>query len=279
MPDYVQIGNEITGGMLWPDGAVGGTNDTTAQWSKLAQLMTNAVQGIRDVADTNMPKIIVHIDRGGDWDTTKWFFDKLSQRGVAFDIIGESYYPFWHGPISNLNFCLSNAATRYGRPVIVAETAFPWTNSYWTTNIVDLPGTTNGQVQYVVALAETLALNPSSSVAGIFWWGTEYQKVRNVNTAGFQTTSFFDASGNVLPVAAAFGQLVAPVRMSAAKSGAQCQLSWPLSGAGMMLTTTTSITSSTWLPVTNAVQNSGTAYNVSLPIESNQNQFYRLEAD
>ena len=48
---------------------------------------------------------------------------------VTFDIIGESYYPWWHGDLNALSNCLNNAAQHYNKPVIVAETAFPWTNS------------------------------------------------------------------------------------------------------------------------------------------------------
>src|SRR5437588_158947 len=65
MPDYVQVGNEITSGMLWPSGQVFGSGGTP--WSNLGQLMKAAVQGIQDTAGAAMPKIIVHIDRGGDW--------------------------------------------------------------------------------------------------------------------------------------------------------------------------------------------------------------------
>lgn len=90
MPDYVQVGNEIIGGLLWPDGQVGGAYDTPAQWSKLAHLLTNAITGIKDAAGSQMPRIVVHIDRGGDWQGTQWFFDHLLQQQVQFDIIGES---------------------------------------------------------------------------------------------------------------------------------------------------------------------------------------------
>jgi arabinogalactan endo-1,4-beta-galactosidase len=280
MPDYVQVGNEITQGMLWPDGLVGGTNDTWAQWSKLAQLMTNAIQGVRDASGTNMPKIIVHIDRGGDWGGTQWFFDKLTQQSVPFDIIGESYYPFWHGSLSNLNFCVTNAARRFNKPVIIAETAFPWTNSYWTTNVLGLPPTTNGQVQFVVALASALQLDPAGPVMGIFWWGPEYQRVKSVNTAGFHTTSFFDASGNVLPSASVFGQLSEPVRLSANLTGDTLALAWPLAGAGLALNSSTSLMETAqWVTVTNTVQYSGAAFRVALPLSTNPKRFYRLEAD
>lgn len=281
MPDYVQVGNEITPGLLWAEGRVGGSYDTSAQWSQLAQLMTNSIQGIRDAAGTNMPKTIVHIDRGGDWNTTKWFFDNLIQtQKVQFDIIGESYYPIWHGSLGDLANCLTNAALRYGKPVMVAETAFPWTNSIWATNIYGLPGTTNGQVQFVVALAQVVKNVPNGLGAGVFWWGTEYQKVNGVNGAGFQTASFFNTQGNVLPAADAFGQMAAPLLLNASLTGSNLQVQWPLSGAGLSLTTTTSLSpNSVWLQVTNAVQNTNTIFHTTVPMESGASHFYRLQTN
>jgi arabinogalactan endo-1,4-beta-galactosidase len=281
MPDYVQVGNEITPGLLWTEGRVGGSYDTSAQWSQLAQLMTNSIQGIRDSAGTNMPKTIVHIDRGGDWNTTKWFFDNLIQtQKVQFDIIGESYYPIWHGSLGDLANCLTNAALRYGKPVMVAETAFPWTNSVWTTNILSLSGTTNGQVQFVVALAQVVKSVPNNLGAGIFWWGTEYQKVNGVNGAGFETTSFFNAQGNVLPAADAFGQMAAPLLLNASLTGYQLNVQWPLSGAGLKLTTTTNLSpGAVWSQVTNSAQNVGAGFQTTLPMEGGSSRFYRLQTN
>jgi arabinogalactan endo-1,4-beta-galactosidase len=276
MPDFVQVGNEITGGMLWPYGQV---NGTSPQWSQLGQLMNSAIQGIKDAAGAQMPKIIVHIDRGGDWGTTQWFFDNLLQQGVQFDIIGESYYPFWHGPLSALSNCLSSAAKRYGKPVFVAETAFPWTNSFWTTNIVGLTPSPTGQVQYAVALAQVVKSVPNRMGAGVFYWGSEYQKVNGVNEAGFNTASFFDAGGNFLPGGNTFGQMAAPLWITAALNGTALQLNWPLSGAGASLMTTTGLASNLWLPVTNSVQNTNGIFNVTLPIDPTQSRFYRLRSN
>ena len=280
LPDYVQVGNEIIGGILWPLGAVPGTN-AAVQWPQLAQLMNAAIQGIHDAAGTNMPKIVVHLDRGGDWSATKWFFDNLIlTQQVPVDIIGESYYPWWQGSLGDLANCLTNAALRYGKPVIVAETAFLWTNSYWTTNFYGLPGTTNGQVQYVVALAQVVKNVPHGLGLGIFWWGTEYQKLNGVNESGFNTTSFFNAGGNVLPAAGAFGQMVAPLLLSASLPGSGLKVQWPLSGAGMRLTTTASLTpGAVWLQVTNSIQNTGTVFYITQPVNTGTNRFYRLETN
>jgi arabinogalactan endo-1,4-beta-galactosidase len=280
MPDFVQVGNEITSGMLWPDGEVGSSYNTPTQWSQLGQLMSAAIQGIRDAAGSQMPKIVVHIDRGGDWSTTQWFFDNLVSQGVQFDIIGESYYPFWHGPLSALANCLTNVAKRYDKPVFVAETAFPWTNSYWTTNIVGLAPSPTGQVQYAVSLAQIVKSVPSRMGAGVFYWGSEYQRVNGVNEAGFNTASFFDAGGNFLPGGNSFAQMAAPLWLTAALSGTNLQLDWPLSGAGTSLMTTTGLASTTlWLPVTNTVQNTSGVFNVSLPMDPTAHHLYRLRGN
>jgi arabinogalactan endo-1,4-beta-galactosidase len=216
MPDYVQVGNEITSGMLWPFGGPlsgsGGTN-----WSQLGQLMTSAIQGIRDAstaAGKPMPKIIVHIDRGGDWSTTEWFFDNLEAEGVPFDIIGESYYPFYQGSLASLSNCLVNAAATFGKPIVVAETAFPWTNtcpSAWLSDLYGYPPTEIGQVSFLMSEGQIYDSVPNGLAAGVFYWGGEYQAVSGVNEAGYNTASFFDANGNVLPSLNALVSLSAPL--------------------------------------------------------------------
>jgi arabinogalactan endo-1,4-beta-galactosidase len=275
-PDYVQVGNEIIGGLLWPDGQVGGAYDTPAQWSKLAQLLTNAIVGIKDAAGSQMPRIVVHIDRGGDWDGTQWFFDHLLPQQVQFDIIGESYYPFWHGSLDSLSNCLTRAAARYSKPLIVAETAFPYA---YSTNVYGIPATTNGQVQYVVALAQVLRGVPGGKVIGAFWWGAEYQYLQGVNLGGCENRSFFGGGGDLLPVAEAFGQLEAPLLLSASLTDGGLRLSWPLSGAGSSLMATTNLAHSPWLPLTNPVQTTDTVFSTILPGGAGAARFYRLQAN
>lgn len=206
MPDYVQVGNEITGGMLWPYGRLSKRNPEE-HWSRFGQLMKSAIQGIRDAAGADMPKIVVHIDRGGDWNATKWFFDNLNRQGVPYDIIGESYYPFYHGPPDNLTACITNAVERYHRPVIIAETDLP---RIYSTNIFNFPASAQGQVQFVGFLGRTMKSAPENLGEGIFWWGAEYEWP-NANEAGVGTRSFFDENGNLLPAADTLGSLAAPL--------------------------------------------------------------------
>ena len=284
MPDYVQVGNEIPQGMLFTDGQVSGSQNTS--WSQLGQLMKAAIQGIKDATNATgakMPKIIVHIDKGGNWATTMWFFDNLNFQGVPYDIIGESYYPWWHGSPTSLNICLSNAAVRYGKPIIVAETAFPWTNSFptsWTNlgSLYGFPPTRAGQVSFIAALAKIVESVPNQLGAGIFYWGTEYQAVSGVNEAGFNTASFFDAGGNVLPVAGAFGGMAAPLLIGTSLNGSNLQLQWPFSGAASKLMTTTTLAPSTaWSSVPDPIQTTGSVFTVTLSVDSSLSRFYRLQ--
>jgi arabinogalactan endo-1,4-beta-galactosidase len=218
--------------MLWPLGKVRGSGG--ASWSRLGQLMKAAIQGIQDASTTAgkpMPKIIVHIDRGGDWPGTMWFFDNLNAQAVPYDIIGESYYPFFQGSPDSLSNCLNHAAARYGKPVILAENAFPWTNACpaaWTNRLYGFPPTTNGQASFIAALAGIVKSVPNQLGAGFFYWGAEYQAARGVKEAGYNTSSFFDANGNVLPVAGAVGGMGAPPLTSPFLNGSSLRPQWPL---------------------------------------------------
>jgi arabinogalactan endo-1,4-beta-galactosidase len=217
MPDYVQIGNEITDGMLWPLGRVNPNANGGAQWNQLGQLMKAAVQGIQDAASATgkpMPKIVVHIGSGGDSATSLSYFNNLEAQGVPFDIIGESYYPFFQGSLASLSNCLVNTANTFGKPIIVAETAFPWTNTCQTAWLPDLfgyPPSVIGQVSFLVAEGQVLRSVPNGLMAGVFYWGGEYQAANGVDEAEFNTASFWDAEGNVLPSLNALVSIAAPL--------------------------------------------------------------------
>ena len=274
-PDYVQIGNETTSGLLWTEGQVGGAYENSTQWSQLGTLMKSAVQGVKDAAGTNVPKFIVHIDRGGDWATTKWFFDSLNAQAVPFDIIGESYYPFWHGDLNALQSCLSNAVVRYQKPVAVMETDFPFANS---TNLLGFTASTNGQVDYVIALAQVVKGLPGAKGLGIFWWAAEYQTLSGYGLAGYNQRSLFGTSGNVLPAAATLGQLSAPLLMSVTRSNDSLNLNWPLSGAGMALQSATNLPPTSWQSVPEAVLLTNGQFRLTRPLSTGQ-RFYRLKSN
>ncbi len=112
LPDMVQTGNEINHGILWPQGNIQHPDN-------LADLLKAAIAAVRDVD----PKIVVmlHIALGGQNSESEFFLDNMINRGVTFDVIGESYYPKWHGTLQDLQNNLGALKKKYGKPVIVAE--------------------------------------------------------------------------------------------------------------------------------------------------------------
>jgi beta-galactosidase len=111
-PDMVQIGNEINHGIIWPEGNV-------SNFDGLAQLINAGTTATLSVD----PSIIMmlHVALGGQNDESVFFIDNMLARGVYFDVIGESYYPKWHGTLDDLRDNLSDLVRRYNKDVIVVE--------------------------------------------------------------------------------------------------------------------------------------------------------------
>lgn len=120
-PDMVQVGNEIRSGMLFPDGEV-------PNFKQLAKLVNAGIQAAREV--NPMIQVMIHLDQGGKFVFLKEWFDSMIEAGLQpFDVIGVSFYPFWHGTFMDLKNSLEGLAERYQLPVIVVETAHPWRRS------------------------------------------------------------------------------------------------------------------------------------------------------
>ena len=116
-PEWVQIGNEIPGGMLWPDGS-------TNHWDQLGQLLNKGYDAVKAV-DKNI-KVIVHVDEGNNNAKFRTFFDNATKQKVRYDVIGLSYYPFWIKKdytevIADLEFNLNDMVKRYGKEVMIVE--------------------------------------------------------------------------------------------------------------------------------------------------------------
>jgi len=274
VPDFVQIGNEITGGFLWPDGDVRNYNDTPQQWMKFGQLLKNAIAGVSDARLPKPPKILIHIDQGGNWKTARWFFDNLLQQKVEFDIIGLSYYPWWHGSFDDLQNCLTNASTRYQKPIFIVETAFPWTNS---TPIFGLSASPSGQIEFIKTLIKTIKSDKTNKCFGIIWWGAEYQPLQGYNLGGYQYKSLFDHKGVVLPVVDFLGSFGSNLKLKIYYKGKEVHLKWPLSGFGLTLVRSSNLFH--WTPITNEVEIGFDAFiGARITPESEPSEFYKLSS-
>ena len=111
-PDMVQMGNEINHGILWPEGNV-------KHLDSLADLLR---AGSRAVVDVD-PKIqlMLHVALGGQNEESVWFIDNMIARKVPFDLIGQSYYPKWHGTLDDLQHNLNDLVRRYNKDIIIVE--------------------------------------------------------------------------------------------------------------------------------------------------------------
>ncbi|MEU4250529.1 glycosyl hydrolase 53 family protein [Amycolatopsis sp. NPDC026612] len=177
----VAIGNEIRNGMLWPAGKVDWS--TGAGWDALGTLLRAGAAGAADAAGPT-PLIQLHFDQGGDNESSRRFFDNVVAQRVPFDVIGLSYYPFWHGTVSQLRANLDDLATRYGKQVALAETQYAWTladgdstgNFMWQESqlLPGYPATPGGQLAFVSDLTSILAAVPGGRGLGLFYWQPEW---------------------------------------------------------------------------------------------------------
>jgi arabinogalactan endo-1,4-beta-galactosidase len=118
-PEWVQVGNEIPSGMIYPDGS-------TDNWPQLAQLINQGYDAIKAVSPKT--KVILHIDQGNNNARFRWWFDNATKYGAKYDVIGMSYYPYWlegHPDytlsIDDLGKNLKDMASRYDKEVMVVE--------------------------------------------------------------------------------------------------------------------------------------------------------------
>lgn len=182
-PDMVSIGNEIRNGMLWPVGQVNWSTNTG--WDNLTQLLRAGVAGARAANPAGHRMLIMlHFDQGGDNGLSRTFYDHMVAGHVAFDVIGLSYYPFWHGSLSAMRANVDDLATRYGKPIVLAESQYSWTlaNGDSTGNFVwqpsqlsgGYPATAGGQLSFYNDALSILAAVPDHRGAGLFYWEPEW---------------------------------------------------------------------------------------------------------
>jgi arabinogalactan endo-1,4-beta-galactosidase len=187
-PDMVQIGNEVSNGMLWPDGRLPG------RWDHFAELVKAGIRGVdAGRGQGPRPRIMIHIDKGGDRRQTKAFFDKLHSYGVEYDVIGQSYYPWWHGTLLDLRENLHFMATAYRKDVILVEVAYCWRPTEYRGKAAPFPETPAGQKEFLDEVNRLVLSTPDQRGAGVFWW--EPAVAGHLRSRGF-----FDDDGNALPV-------------------------------------------------------------------------------
>ena len=113
VPDMVQVGNEVSNGMLWPYGSV------RHSFEGLCGLLREGVRAVREYAPE--AEVMLHVALGGQAEESQRFFNAMNEYDVEYDIIGQSYYPEWHGTLEELEANTRDLVQRYEKPLIVVE--------------------------------------------------------------------------------------------------------------------------------------------------------------
>ncbi len=201
LPKFVQIGNETDCGLLWPDGYICDESNTAEQWLNLGILYNNAISGIQDAID-EMDTVwtLGHLSHGG-----LWYFSNLFNEGVSLDIIGQSYYPWWHGSLDELSTNLTQLSNEFQKPIVIVETAYPFTLSWNdnTNNIIGMesqlldgfPASEIGQLNFLQAVKDRVTNNEFGT--GICYWSPEWISTETFGSP-WENLALFDFNSEVL---------------------------------------------------------------------------------
>ena len=170
-PEMVQVGNEITNGLLWPDGHFDNPE-------AVARLLKAGIRGVRE--ECPEAKIVLHLDFGTDNELyTKWF-DSVTEYQVDYDVIGMSFYPHWNGSIQKLQDNMNAVSRRYNKDVMVLETAIGYTtDTLGCSGLVftkemeqatDYPATQEGQRDFLRDLIQSVREVENGRGTGVFYW-------------------------------------------------------------------------------------------------------------
>lgn len=207
VPEMIQVGNETNSGMLFPAGKV-----VNNDWTSFAALLQSGIKAVRDYSATSVikPRIILHVAQlqNADW----WANGVINLGGVSdFDVLGISHYFLWStvSAMPDISSTIRNLKNKYGKEVMIVETACPWTaaNADSYNNII--AGTTGPagygvsheeQLRYMKDLTQAVITGGGS---GIMYWEPEWisSSFRDLWGTGssWENNTFFDFSGNLLP--------------------------------------------------------------------------------
>ena len=222
-PDMIAVGNELTNGLLWPLGK-------KPDFDNIASFVSSGISACREF-DKNIP-VMIHLDNGGNNPMYVEWFDNYIKRGEDFDVIGLSYYPFWHGTMRSLERNMRDIERRYGKQTVVAEVSTGFTmedyasyeklspserKGYATSpelvSKVEYPLTKEGQCEF---MKEFMKISSGSKLnRGFFYWEPGWIPVPNVGWANdaalaytgekgpggneWANQALFDYDGNALP--------------------------------------------------------------------------------
>lgn len=227
VPDMVQVGNEVTNGLLWPEGQV-------PNYANIARFISAGIRAVKETCPS--AKIMIHLDNGGNNELYKKWFDEYINvnKGEDFDIIGMSYYPFWHGTLEDLEYNMNDIAKRFGKELVIAEVSMGFTTEDYAEyeklspenrkgmatkpalcEKVPFPMTKEGQCDFMKAFLKVIENVPENKGRGFFYWEAGWLPVAGSGWATDEALAYikekgpcgnewanqalFDYDGNALP--------------------------------------------------------------------------------
>jgi arabinogalactan endo-1,4-beta-galactosidase len=165
---------------------------------------------------------MLHLDKGGKNEMYRWWFDSIIEHQVPFDLIGVSYYPYWHGTLADLQNNLNDIAVRYEKDIIVVETAYAFTaddndNYENIIRVEEQPGylfTPEGQARMLADVMATLRAVPNARGLGVMWWDATWTAVPGngwdpsdpSSGNNWENQALFDFNSRALPAMELFNQ-------------------------------------------------------------------------
>ena len=208
-PDLIQTGNEISWGMLFDsncklesNSAWTGYKDTN--WSTFTTALKNAGRACREVCPD--AKIIIHTEQAANTPLVTDFYQRLADNNVDYDIIGTSYYPYYHSNLTQLEKTITQFESKFPtKQVMVVETGCAY---HYKVGDKDqgYSLTYEGQRRFTADLVTML--NKHQNVTGLFWWfpeANEYGldwRTQRVTDEWYNASLFDNETGRSLPATA-----------------------------------------------------------------------------
>ena len=170
VPSWVQIGNEVDNGMLWPLG------QASTNMANFAALVTAGYKAVKAVSDTT--KVIVHVSNGWNNSLFRWVFDGLTANNAQYDVIGMSLYPTdtWQSYNDSCAANMADMVSRYNKPVMICEVGMP-ENEATTCEA------------FITDLIYKVRAVPNNQGLGVFYWEPEcYNNWQGYSLGAFDNT-------------------------------------------------------------------------------------------
>ena len=184
---WVQVGNEVTNGMLWDGGKVAGSS--AGAFVEYFHAGREAVKAVYPQA-----QVVLHLDNGWKLDTLNWFLTLMKGKSLNYDILGLSLYPSywengaypdWKPKVQQFVANLPTLNQNYGKPVMLVEFGMP----------ASQPAQAKAALQYLLDNTKEY-----SYFLGIFLWEPEAEHDRNGYDygafAGGKPTAALEPFGN-----------------------------------------------------------------------------------